>query len=119
MKRRSRGRGFKSLLLHISVSGSADIAEIRSKSARVRAICAHVRTLRISLSPRIGRIWRNLSRRDLPRSADHRHTFAFSFQRSASLESGIHGIPGSPSYPSTQKTKYWECAIYCKQGAVI
>ena len=39
MKWRSRGRGFKSALLHISVSRVSDIAENRSKSARVRAIC--------------------------------------------------------------------------------
>jgi len=38
MKRRSGGREFKSTLLHHSVSRSSDIAENRSKSARVRAI---------------------------------------------------------------------------------
>ncbi len=76
MKGRSGGRQFKSTLLHTSISRVSDIAENRSKSARVRAICAHVRTRRISLPPRIGRIWRNLSRRDLPRSADHRFKFA-------------------------------------------
>ena len=54
----------------------SDIAEDRSKSARVRAICAHVRTRRISASAKIPRIWRNLSGRDLPRSADHRLRFA-------------------------------------------
>ena len=36
MGRRSGGRGFKSLLLHTPVSRVADIAENRSKSARVR-----------------------------------------------------------------------------------
>jgi hypothetical protein len=48
MKWRSRGRGFKSTLLHISVCRVLDIAENRPKSARVRAICDHPRTRRIS-----------------------------------------------------------------------
>ena len=77
MKRRSGGRRFKSTPLHISVSGSADIAEIRSKSARVRAICDRARTQRASLSGRSARIGQFLSPRDLPRSADHRHAFAY------------------------------------------
>jgi hypothetical protein len=54
----------------------SDSAKNRSKSARVRAICAHARTQRIGASAKIAQIWRNLSGRDLPRSADHRHAFA-------------------------------------------
>jgi hypothetical protein len=46
MKRRSRGREFKSTLLHTSVSMVSDIGENRSKSARVRAICDGERTQR-------------------------------------------------------------------------
>src|SRR5277367_355001 len=38
------GRQFKSALLHISVSRGSVIAENRSKSARVRAICDRART---------------------------------------------------------------------------
>ena len=76
MERRSRGRGFKSTLLHHPVSRFADIADNRSKSARVRAISDDARTQRISAPANIARIWRILSPRDLPRSADHRHSFA-------------------------------------------
>ena len=76
MKWRSRGRGFKSLLLHHLVSRSADIAENRSKSARVRAICDRARTQRAALFLQFAESGQFLSRRDLPRSADHRHTFA-------------------------------------------
>ena len=76
MKRRTRGREFKSLLLHISVFRFLEMSENRSKLARVRAICAHARTQRIAASARTAQIWRNLSGRDLPRSADHRRTFA-------------------------------------------
>src|SRR5258708_38648655 len=39
MKRRSSGRQFKSALVRTSVSRVSDIAENRSKSTRVRAIC--------------------------------------------------------------------------------
>ena len=67
---------FKSLLLHHSVSRFPDIAENRSKSARVRAICDRARTRRMAPAGLIAKIRRNLSGRDLPRSADHRHSFA-------------------------------------------
>src|ERR1700690_2492241 len=76
MESRSRGRGFKSALLHISVSRVLDISENRSKSARVRAICDRARTRRASVPARLARIGPFLSWRDLPRSADHRHPFA-------------------------------------------
>jgi hypothetical protein len=76
MKGRTRGRGFKSAPLHHPVSLISDIAENRSKSGRERAICAHAWTQRISASAKIARIWRTLSGRDLPRSADHRVRFA-------------------------------------------
>src|ERR1700733_16165206 len=76
MKRRSGGRQFKSTLLHISVSRISDTSENRSKSARVRAICDRARTQRASFSGRFAQIAQFLSRRDLPRSADHRRTFA-------------------------------------------
>src|ERR1700735_2051557 len=71
-----RGRGFKSTLLHISVSKVSEMVENRSKSARVRAIFDQARTQRASFSGRFAQIAQFLSRRDLPRSADHRRTFA-------------------------------------------
>ena len=77
MERRSRGRGFKSTPLHTSVSRCSDMSENRSKSARVRAICDRARIRRASLSGRSARIGQFLSPRDLPRSADHRHAFAY------------------------------------------
>src|SRR5208337_3872198 len=55
MKRRSGGRQFKSVLLHISVSRFLEMSENRSKSARVRAICAHARTRRTSQAALIAR----------------------------------------------------------------
>ena len=76
MKRRSGGRQFKSILLHTSVSAVLDTAENRSKSARVRANCDHPRTRIISPAAQMRNIWQKLSGRDLPRSADHRHSFA-------------------------------------------
>ena len=42
--------------------GFPDMSENLSKSARVRAICAHARTQRISAPANIARIWRILSR---------------------------------------------------------
>src|SRR5208337_283115 len=68
MKRRSGGRQFKSVLLHISVSRFLEMSENRSKSARVRAICDHGWSRRTPPAARIGRIWRNLSGRDFARS---------------------------------------------------
>jgi hypothetical protein len=76
MKRRSGGREFKSTPLHTPVPRVRDIAENRSKSARVRAICDHPRTQRILSEPQIARIGRFLSGRDFARSADHRLSFA-------------------------------------------
>src|SRR5208337_4094279 len=64
MKRRSGGRQFKSVLLHISVSRFLEMSENRSKSARVRAICAHAWTRRRSLETRFAGIQQNLSARD-------------------------------------------------------
>jgi hypothetical protein len=63
-------------VIHISVSRVADIAENRSKSARVRAICDRWRTRRAALKAAIQQIGQFLSRRDLPRSAEHRLPFA-------------------------------------------
>src|SRR5260370_18927243 len=71
MERRSGGREFKSLRLHHPVSRLSDIAENRSKSARVRAICDRARTQRASLSARFAGIGQFLSPRDSPRSAEH------------------------------------------------
>ena len=69
-------RGFKSPSLHTSVFRVSDMAENRSQSARVRAICDHARTRRTPPGRRIARIWQNLSGRDFARSADHRFRFA-------------------------------------------
>ncbi len=76
MGRRRRGRGFKSLLPYISVSRFLEMSENRSKSARVRAICAHARTRRTSLAALIDGNRQNLSGRDFARSVDHRLIFA-------------------------------------------
>ncbi len=72
-------RQFKSTLLPTSVSGSADIAKNRSKSARERAICDRAHTQRASLSGGLARTGRFLSRGDLPRPAEHRLPFACNF----------------------------------------
>ena len=77
MRRRSERREFKSIPLHHPVPLISEIAENRSKSARARAICDPARTQRASLSGRSVRIGQFLSPRDLPRSADHRHAFAY------------------------------------------
>jgi hypothetical protein len=107
MKRRSRGREFKSLLLHTSVSGSADIAENRSKSARVRAICDRARTQGAALFLQFAESGQFLSRRDLLRSADHRHRFASAVERSlldvnrragCGTSSGLHKASKTPIF---------------------
>ena len=79
MKRRRGVEGSNPLLLHHSVSRVSDIAENRSKSARVRAICDRARTRRTSLSGTIRQIGQFLSGRDFVRSADHRVPFACDF----------------------------------------
>src|ERR1700683_4963738 len=66
--------------LHISVSRFLEMSENRSKSARVHAICAQVRTRRAALFLRFARNGQFLSRRDLPRSADHRLPFRLRFR---------------------------------------
>jgi hypothetical protein len=76
MKKRSRGRRFKSLLLHISVSRFLEMSENRSKSA-VCARFAIARGHRERFARRKSRIWQNLSGRDFARSADHRRKFAW------------------------------------------
>ena len=69
LRSQRRGRGFKSLLLHHSVSRFSDMSENRSKSARVRAICDRCADPENALGQaQIGRIGQNLSRRDFPRS---------------------------------------------------
>lgn len=75
VNRRNRGQEFKSTLLHISVSRVLEMAENRSKYARVRAICAHARAQRIQHQPTLPNLAKP-TRRDLSRSADHRHSFA-------------------------------------------
>jgi hypothetical protein len=62
------GRRFKSCLDHTSVSRFPDLAENRSKSARVRAIFKRAGTRRMRLSARFAQIAQFLSRLDLPRS---------------------------------------------------
>jgi hypothetical protein len=61
-------RACGSLLLHHSVLRFPDISENQSKTARVRAICAHAWTWRTSPAALIARIGQNLSRRDFVRS---------------------------------------------------
>jgi hypothetical protein len=78
MKRRNRGRVQIHSAPHLSRQGFRHGGESREKRACARDLRTRG-TRRVSLSPRIGRIWRNLSRRVLPRSADHRHRCAFSF----------------------------------------
>ena len=70
-------RRFESTPLHHPVPRFSEISENRSKSARVRAICDRAWTQRASLSGRSARVGQFLSPRDLPRSADHRHAFAY------------------------------------------
>jgi hypothetical protein len=63
-------------IIHHPVSRVLDISENCSKSTRVRAIRDHTWTRRTHPAPLIARNRRNLSGRDLPRSADHRLRFA-------------------------------------------
>ena len=80
MKRRSRGQEFKSTLLHTSVSRVSEMAENRSKSARVRAIYDHAWTRRTPPAARIARIRQNLSARDFAGSMEIRRIFAIQFR---------------------------------------
>lgn len=80
MKRRSRGRRvFKSTPLHHPVSLFSDLWENRSKSPRMRAIRDRAWTRRMPPAGLIAKIRRNLSGRDLARSADHSHSFRLRF----------------------------------------
>jgi hypothetical protein len=64
MNRRSGGREFKSTLLHHPVSRFSDIAENRSKSAPVRAICDQARPRRTPRVARIAKMRQKLSGHD-------------------------------------------------------
>ena len=89
---RMRGRRFKSLLLHTSVSRFLEMSENRSKSARVRAICNRAWTRRAPSAAQIARIRQNLSGRDFARSVDHRRRFAWG--RNARLPTSAIDLQG-------------------------
>jgi hypothetical protein len=67
----NQDRRFESILLHHPIRQFLYLSENRSKSARVRVICYRERTRRTPLCALSARIGQNLSRRDLPRSAQH------------------------------------------------
>src|SRR5271156_2209201 len=81
MKKRRGGREFKSNADKSSVSRLWNHAENCSKSARVRAICDHPWTRRARSSETTGSNGQFLSRRDLPRSSEHRLPFPRHFER--------------------------------------
>ena len=112
----NRGWKFKSTLLHTRVSRSADIAENRSKSARVRAICDRARTRRAALYQRFAKSGQFLSRRDFASSVDHRPMFArpkrisalrasirSSLAASKALDSSMRPASACVSFPDGKK----------------
>src|ERR1039458_5453131 len=91
-------------VIHISVSRFLQMSEIRSKSARVRAICDHAWTRRTPETAGIARIGQNLSGHDLPRSADHRHPFAsprIRLQRTTAPSFSVRRLSASRNSHST------------------